>query len=236
MLTAVSRFSLLLVAFLASFPYVDYLPIMRLLLLIILLPITVYAQDFTWEIDSIPYEQNGWQPFQPWLGGGGGITAEFCDIDNDGDFDLFTGRVAGDAYVAYFKNIGTASEPNFELETLFFDSLFILGGQLETIFCDIDNDDDYDLFLLSNYESKLYLNQGNPYNPQYILYQDNFLSSYYPVGADFVDIDADNDYDIIIADYTGMVYLCCNTGSPEVFQYSDTLEIIISLPSVYCFV
>ncbi|MBU1652982.1 hypothetical protein KKA00_12220, partial [bacterium] len=60
---------------------------MRTLILLLLLPTLLFAQEFTFELqpDAFPVEINGWQPFQPWAGGIEDATPELCDIDGDGD-------------------------------------------------------------------------------------------------------------------------------------------------------
>ena len=52
-------------------------------------------------------------------------TPTFSDIDNDRDFDLFVGENFGG--ISFFRNIGTATNFNFTLETANFASMFSLS-------------------------------------------------------------------------------------------------------------
>ena len=95
----------------------------RLLLVILVLPSLLFAQEFEFqqEIDTIPIDINGWEPFQPWVGGYMESHPDLCDIDTDGDFDLFLGLYSG--YIDYFMNEGTSSLPNFTLYASNWDSI-----------------------------------------------------------------------------------------------------------------
>jgi len=70
---------------------------MRLLILTLLLPTLLLAQEFTFEFqpEGIPVEINGWSPFSPWAGGEMESVPHFSDIDGDGDLDGFLGNVSG---------------------------------------------------------------------------------------------------------------------------------------------
>ena len=94
-----------------------------LLILFILVPIFVFGQEFNYifEPDSIPYEVEGWNPYCPWAGGNGEAAPDFCDIDADGDLDLFIGEYTG--WVEFYKNIGNANSPDFTVQSLIWDSV-----------------------------------------------------------------------------------------------------------------
>jgi len=76
----------------------------------------------------------------------------FVDIDDDGDSDLFVGKGSnvtlhlsgGD--LTLYRNIGTAEEPNFTLETTSFADVHV-PSHASPAFVDIDGDGDLDLFL-----------------------------------------------------------------------------------------
>ncbi len=71
-------------------------------------------------------------------------TPTFTDIDNDGDKDLFVGKLSGT--VSFYRNIGTATVPNFILITHNWGNIIVYRNSSPT-FVDIENDTDKDLFL-----------------------------------------------------------------------------------------
>ena len=72
----------------------------------------------------------------------------FTDIDNDGDLDLFLGERYGN--INFFRNIGTATNSSFSLETESFADIEV-GGYSVPFFADIDNDLNIDLFIGEEY-------------------------------------------------------------------------------------
>ena len=67
---------------------------------------------------------------------------EFCDIDNDDDYDLFIGNYNGQIY--FYENIG--DRQNFEFIESFFEiSIDPSIKRSATEFIDLDNDGDFDL-------------------------------------------------------------------------------------------
>ena len=102
-------------AFLAYFPPIHYLPIMRTLSVILLiLPIIVTTQNFFQGIDFPPVEQSGYVLQQPWAGGFNDSDPALVDIDNDGDLDFFCGN--DDGGMQFFRNEGTSVSPDFRRE------------------------------------------------------------------------------------------------------------------------
>lgn len=97
----------------------------------------------------------------------------FVDIDNDGDYDLFGGGEA--QTVRFFRNTGTASNPNFVLEIneLHTDTGDIIYSESNCVptFCDIDNDGTKDFFTGTAIgQVTFYKNRGTPsnFNFQYV--------------------------------------------------------------------
>jgi hypothetical protein len=134
----------------------------------------------------------------------------FCDIDNDGDQDLFIGRYYSDIFM--LTNIGSAVVPAWELT----DDEVIEDRNIPT-FCDIDNDGDYDLFLGTNNGTlNYYQNVGFPAGPVWA----DVVEGY--GGIDFTDgycspalgdLDNDGDFDLILGEENGELYYCENMGT-----------------------
>ena len=75
------------------------------------------------------------------------MTPTFADIDNDGDYDFFSGNVNGT--VNYFNNIGIIDGlPVFEFVSSFWENILIVGpsqqrhGASAIRFIDLDGDGD----------------------------------------------------------------------------------------------
>ena len=150
----------------------------------------------------------------------GRTSPEFCDIDGDSDLDLFSGDFQG--LIHYWENIGSPSEPEYQFIT---DSLEYIDvpGFSKLCFCDIDSDDDYDLFI-GNYFGKIwfYINEGNSYLYQLSLVTEEFLNIDVGYNADpcFIDIDNDHDYDLFIGERYGKIWYYRNDGDSVNYNYT----------------
>jgi hypothetical protein len=151
----------------------------------------------------------------------------FVDIDNDNDFDYFTGNIDK---ISFYRNIGTTTSPSFILETD-----IVLDDQLQPIysefgsnpiFVDIDGDGDYD-FITGNSAGTLtfYENIGSSqeFNFRFItnIWQDIVIIGtvtddprHGASSIDFVDIDNDNDLDLFWGDFfSKSLYVIENKGT-----------------------
>lgn len=153
----------------------------------------------------------------------------FVDMDQDGDLDLLTEQPY--SYIRYYRNEGTAEEPDFVLAA---DSLRDVNG--EPIFSDrqnipnvtdIDNDGKLDLFIgrlegtLTRYES---VGRDENEIPKFELVTEYFedieiVKQFGTLhGANtmaFMDIDRDGDQDIFWGDFfEPSVLLLENVGDP----------------------
>ena len=140
------------------------------------------------------------------------MTPTFADIDNDGDFDFFTGNINGT--VNYYNNIGVADGlPVFEFISSFWQNILIVGpsqsrhGASAIRFIDLDGDDDLDLAWGDYFQRSLYIiwNIGNVESP--MMDPENFTYQYpqndpiYTSGQNmpsFSDLDGDGDMDLFI--------------------------------------
>ncbi len=258
---------------------------MKKLLIIFLLPFSVFAWDFTQERNTIPVYFDSVRCQVPWTTGYNYIQPTFCDIDGDNDFDLFIGSdwnrmsfysnigdssfhrfifetdtivnlpfppeprsqrtcrpafcdidndndqdliVGGYYRLFYYQNIGTINYPVFSLVTEYFQNISLVGDQYPA-FVDLDNDNDYDLFIGFGYISSnrgkmaFYRNDGSPDSVSMVLITDYFMNidlGYYCIPT-FTDIDSDGDYDMFLGDENGNIHFYRNDGTPQ--QYNFTL-------------
>ena len=170
---------------------------------------------FRREIDTIPVIMNGAPVHSPFGGGVRNFSKPtFADIDSDGDFDLFVGVKGGN--LIFFRNTGTAVNPNFTLVSRTFDFVHVGSCCSNPAFVDIDNDEDLDLFMgeaLGNIA--FFRNTGTATEPNFTLEAENFLGI--DVGSfsapTFADIDNDGDFDLFVGETDGNINFWRNTGT-----------------------
>lgn len=151
----------------------------------------------------------------------------FADHDQDGDLDLFVGSQLG--MIQYYENTGNATTPTYQLAT---DSNnpfsgFDVGRNVAIIpnpcFVDINGDGNKDVFLGSVDGVVNYLESDPTIVCPDFVYQ-KMAASENPTNAidvsayaepDFVDIDADGDADLFVADSLGQINFFQNDGTPN---------------------
>ena len=146
------------------------------------------------------------------------------DIDVDGDPDLFSKEGSN---VLFYHNQGISGNPDFIYESSNYGSITVTS--ISPWFCDIDNDGDYDLFCGTSAIPGppglyLFINQGTPQNPDYVLYSDNLVPGVFSQSSVVIvpgtaDIDADGDQDLFVSDDDEYFYYWENTGTPQHFQF-----------------
>jgi len=170
----------------------------------------------------------------------------FADIDNDGDFDLFTGNYSHDtSSVQFFENTGTANTPMFALPEenpfgITHPGIYIAFPA----FADIDQDGDLDLFLGGLVEEEYgggvhyYVNTGSATTPEFAAPQINpfgLTNTYMFVMPEFADIDNDGDLDLFAAEGYGNMQFFENTGTATDPDFATPLQNPFGITQVYNF-
>ena len=96
---------------------------------------------------------------------GSNAAPALADLDNDGDFDLILGSSGG--RVHYYRNEGSASEPDFQLVDDAFPGVEVQHRSVPALY-DFDGDGDLDLFLGSKVDGIVYFeNIGTAAEPEF---------------------------------------------------------------------
>ncbi|MBL7959522.1 VCBS repeat-containing protein [bacterium] len=143
-------------------------------------------------------------------------SPSFIDIDNDGDQDCFSGNFSGTIF--YFRNIGNATNPVFELTDSFYQGIDV-GNYSSPQFADIDHDGDFDLFVGEEDGTINYFkNVGTPSAPEFATPELDYLG----IGSgkaesvpEIIDTDADGDLDFSVGFKDGSLSYYENIGSVE---------------------
>ncbi len=153
--------------------------------------------------------------------------ANYVDIDNDGDLDVFSiyqDNNSGIFSIKFYKNTGdnanASLKEQYGPDNPFDGNLFQHSPFLS--FTDIDNDGDFDVFVIDQSDNEIfyYKNIGNAENPVFIRKygSENPLNGVNPQNTDrlyFADIDNDDDLDVFIGTYNNNPYLYRNTGDAQ---------------------
>jgi cysteine-rich repeat protein len=147
---------------------------------------------------------------------------DLVDYDGDGDLDVVTGNLTGDAYL--YTNVGGPLAPAFAAPVINPNGLInvqmggIFGGSTPD-FVDIDADMDLDAFIGNGSGDTYYFqNTGTAMVPAYAAPIMNAFGLANSGGSfaapEFVDIDVDGDFDAMIGGGDGNTHVYLNVGLP----------------------
>lgn len=145
------------------------------------------------------------------------VTPSFGDIDNDGDYDLFVGKL--DGTIVVYINLGTPSSPIFSTGTTLlnnFGQVIDIGSSATPFLLDYDSDSDQDLIIGGfNGRFSLYENTGSSFDYEFTL-NSSFFGTL-DVGDNstpfLFDYDKDGDYDLFTGSRKGELFYFRNDGT-----------------------
>jgi len=143
------------------------------------------------------------------------------DIDDDGDLDLFIGKVPSG--MAFLENLGTPDSAAWNLVTTSYENIN-LSLQEAPAFADLDDDGDQDMLIGSEDGTLTYLqNIGTPQVPVW----DSPVYNYAGIDVDynsapaFADVDNDGLLDLFVGSYAGTLRYLHNNGTPSAPSWMD---------------
>ena len=137
----------------------------------------------------------------------------FVDIDGNGVLDLFVGTYSG--HILFYRNIGTATTPQFQLTPSQLDTLRF-GAYCSPAFADIDGDGLFDLLVgKSNGKISFYKNTGTKSSFSYSLVTDFFDSITAGQNSQpfLVDYNGDGKMDLFLGSADGTMQFFRNIGT-----------------------
>jgi len=177
----------------------------KIILLFITYSVLAFSQNFTF-ISVNPFNLTG---------AGSNNAPFFVDINNDGDYDCFSGL--GNGFTAYYQNNGTSTFPDFD-NWYYANSfgIFDVGNNAKSAFADLDGDGDYDAYVGEAAYTIYYFRNSSSTNPNFTHISNNPYGIA-NLGANtaptFVDIDNDGDLDLFTGELYGNIYFYRNLGS-----------------------
>jgi len=154
-------------------------------------------------------------------------TPCFVDIDNDGDFDMFSGEYDGN--FNYYENTGTTTVAAFTQQTGGLNPMnaFDVGFSSAPAIMDLDNDGDFDIVSGEYYGTFDYFeNTGTAAAPNFVQRTGganpfNGFDVGFTSKPALIDLDNDGDFDMVAAEFYGTFAYFENTGSAAVPSYTQ---------------
>jgi len=148
----------------------------------------------------------------------------FVDIDGDGDFDSFISSTYG-GNILFSQNIGTSEAPAFAAAVTHPFDFSHNGSAID--FADIDDDGDFDVFVVNDSGTQFFQNTGSAVSPSFApVVTSAFGLSAGRAGVSFVDIDRDGDLDAFSGSSGTNMAFFHNIGTasnPEFYNQSSGL-------------
>ncbi len=158
----------------------------------------------------------------------------FCDIDHDGDFDLFIGEEDGTVHL--FKNIGTPEWPQFDTPLIIIPSVPDRSESVPEI-VDYDRDGDFDMFVgYKDGTISYFENRGDVNVPVLELVTKFYqgLKATQNAVPRFADMDADLDFDLIMGNVRGGIeYYEAGEQRPLLSEISPSVGFVDSVLVLY---
>ncbi len=171
----------------------------------------LYLNNGDLTFTDITLEAGVGDPFDP-------RSVHFADVDNDGWLDIYVHNY-GTENVLY-KNNGDITFLDFTQESQALD----IGPAMGTIFFDMDDDGDQDLYVLNDgSKNALFENLGGG-RFQNVSEGSGLDIHCSCMGVDFADYDQDGDYDMYITNY-GVNFLFENNGDGTFTDRADEFEV-----------
>ena len=205
------------------------------LLLILASGIPAFSQPMEWQPQGIPVEQDGHFMPIPWVGGNERSNLDFNDLNGDGLKDILIGSDRGRIW--YLVQDSTIQYYGYSFTDLQLGGFATLHTCSPTT-CDIDADGDFDLFVADWNDGNIYYykNTGNPVDPNFQFVTDSIEALINVYSTDFMDIDDDGDFDVMIGTGGGGIILYHNTGTAQDFDFdfSDSITVVqwTAMPSM----
>ena len=151
-------------------------------------------------------------------------SIEFCDIDGDDDVDLFFGTSLGT--ITFYENEGDPVIARWKACVTNYAGISFTGS-IRPVFCDIDADNDFDLFIGDQQgDVTFYENEGSRTNASWGAPAYNYANvavSMYNA-PEFFDIDGDSDYDLFVGKQLTGIKFVENTGTVTEAAWADPVN------------